>query len=202
MAAKSAERTKKSDAIINTFIFAIWAILVYSMYHDYVHNVGWRIIIWFGLLILSVSLYAGFKHLSPWTNFFVSITIFANILGELFLELFYSISLYDKILHFTIPFMMVFIIYDVFSPYFKKPQERLFYAVVVTAGLCILWEIAEIIFDYFFDAPMVGVFIKNPLPENIANSIEIMSPLVDTIYDVMLDAAGIFLAYVMQRRTY
>ena len=189
--------------IINSIIFLTWTLLVVSILVDYRDGVLWRVAIWVILLIISKTCYFKAKSLSLLTHFIIALTILSAIFGELYLELYYNWEYYDKILHFLNPILILFISYDFLKRFFPKDKkERIKYAIYVTIGLVLLWEVAEIVFDYFFDSALVGVFVKGAMEDPLlSDRIEILSPWLDTLYDIILDFVGIVFGYFLIKKS-
>ncbi len=186
-----------------TIIVVTWALLVISIIVDSQNRVFWRAFIWLSLLAISCFSYFKIKSLNLITHLMISLMIFTTIFGELYLELFYNFEYYDKILHLFNSILFVFVFNDLLRKYIPKDsKKRLKYAVIITIFLVLFWELAEIIFDYFFDSALVGVFSKNPTEELVLeNRIEILAPWLDTLFDLIVDTVGIFIAYVITRPT-
>lgn len=129
--------------------------------------------------------------------------ILTAIFGELYLELYYNFEYYDKILHFLNPVFLVFVFYDLLKIYFPKDRKlQIRYAIYLAIALVLVWEIFEIAFDYFFDSALVGVFAKGNISDpNLSGRIEIMSPWLDTLYDILLDFAGIIVGYILIKKS-
>ncbi|GEM_PF-3927203 len=186
-----------------TIIVVTWALLVISIIVDSQNRVFWRAFIWLSFLIISYFSYFKVKSLSLLTNLMISFAILTAIFGELYLQLYYSFEYYDKILH----LFNTILIFFVFNSFLRKyipndSKKRLKYTVIITIFLVFFWELAEIIFDYFFDSALVGVFSKNPTEELVlGNRMEILAPWLDTLFDLILNMVGIFIAYLITRES-
>lgn len=188
-----------TNLLSNLFIFLVWILILFSIFHKESISEPWRIPIFISLLLISVILFFKAKQLSKSSHVLIVVMILSVIFGEIYFGLYYTLPIYDKILHFFVPFILVFVSFDFLSPFEKSKRKRLFFSILLTFSLVIFWEIFEIAFDYFFDAPMIGVFIREPVSEEFYRTIEYMSPLTDTFYDVILGILGILFAYVIKR---
>lgn len=200
--AKSAKMKKSHEIAAHLIIFITWITLLISIVKDYNEGVNWRVSIWIALFFLSAGLYFYFKEHSIWTHLMVSAMILTAIFGELYIELYYTFTYYDKLLHFIVPILIVFVSYDFLRKFTPDGKKRLYAAILITVAAVLFWEVAEIVFDYFFDATLVGVFTKVPITDElIANRIEILNPWLDTVYDVILDFLGISIATVILKKS-
>jgi hypothetical protein len=108
---------------------------------------------------------------------YINVALWLNLLGEIIV--YYSgLFLYDKILHITLGYLLSIIIYNYFLENSKLKKDATFFAVM---GLLAVWEIWEFSLDTFLGFQSQGV---------IRNNIFIMSPIDDTMYDLIWGAIG------------
>jgi hypothetical protein len=173
-------------------------LLVVSIVVDYLNKIYWRSFLWFILIFVSITIFRSIKNLSLNSNLIINLVILSNILGELFLELFYTVPYYDKFLHVLTPFFLFFVIYNLFKPHFKDSFNLLINTLIFILFLSFLWEFLEVGFDYYFDAPLIGVFIREPLENLSAYQMKVvLDPLTDTLYDLLASALGGLTAYFL-----
>jgi len=187
--------------LVKSFIFVVWALLVYAIISDFITDNKWRIIFWSIFLLISLLSFFVFKHLSLRSNFLLNFVILLDIFGEIIFEIFYHFLYYDKILHFLVPVILVSIFYDFLSNKIDNKKKRLYYAASITFSLGLFWEIAEVAFAALFDAPMVGVFIHAPGAKHFFNfGISVMGPIEDILWDIFLDLTGVLMTFLVGLR--
>jgi len=113
----------------------------------------------------------------------VIIALWLNCIGEMFF--YYNFEYYDKILHFFIPMLITAILVS-------KSKEPFDILVKVT-GMLILFEIFEIILYTFLGLNTLGVIIGGNFT---------MSPVDDTITDVLLGIAGSYVYLLLNRKVF
>jgi hypothetical protein len=112
-------------------------------------------------------------------QFLMALTFAANGLGDIGLYQLYTTGFeFDKILHFSIPIIGVFIISLLFYNRFELTRSRaLIITILIVAALALGWEAFEYIMDHYFSTRLHGI--------NGVNS------AYDTQIDLILGAAGI-----------
>lgn len=118
----------------------------------------------------------------------VVVAVWLNLMGMIF---FYRhFSYYDKILHFAISFFIAIIVYDYFVNNLNKFPKK-FMVFLSSIGLLTIWEFAEYIGDVFFGLNLQGVFS--------GNGQMIMSPIGDTMIDLIVGALGAVMCLVFKK---
>lgn len=172
------------------------------MVRDTIKNVLMILMILFGIFFMFVHYRFKYFYMFFFISFFVGYFIFyqidklklsegyklsiaiilwLNLLGEL---LFYDYwQFYDKVLHFFVPMIIVSAICDYFN---KHKMDNKLFPILSTLGILAGWEIVEYYIELLFNIQMQGV---------IHNGIVIMSPLKDTIMDLVdgLFGSSVFL---------
>ncbi|MBI2139883.1 DUF2238 domain-containing protein [Candidatus Woesearchaeota archaeon] len=84
------------------------------------------------------------------------VAVYLTVIGEFYLELYYRVVYYDKILHFLIPLYLAVLARRFFS---SQQQLKELFAVLAVLGAATLWELLEFIIDSFAGVPiMQGIF--------------------------------------------
>ena len=170
-------------------------------------------LLYYGLFIVSIYFFVfPYKFGYMWTFFLISffvawlaskfidkyrlnqnfkilanIALWLGLFGELYL--FYYLQYYDKILHFVIPLFITACAYDFFKKHLKINKTVIFLSVL---GGCVLFEIYEYFLQIFFNLPLMGVWSNN--------GDLIMSPLNDTIIDLVIDMFGSITYLIFKRK--
>jgi len=107
-------------------------------------------------------------------------------LGEI--NLFYDgFFYYDKVIHLVMGFILASLIYGYFINNSTLKKDMVFLAVVGFFGL---WELIEFGFDFFTGSQFQGV---------VRNGVFIMSPLKDTMVDMVYSSLGALLFLIFKR---
>jgi len=108
---------------------------------------------------------------------FINIGLWLNVLGE-FVYYYSGATYYDKILHFSIGILITAIVYQYYLKSLRINKDVIFFTVL---GLFAFFEIYEYLVTIFFNYPLMGV---------IHNGVQIMSPLDDTMVDLICGSIG------------
>lgn len=108
---------------------------------------------------------------------FINIAFWLNLAGE-FVLYYGGFLYYDKLLHFSVAFMITAGMYGYFLKSLKPKKDMIFFTVL---GMLAIWEIFEYSIQTFFNIPMMGV---------LKNSIIIQTPLDDTMADLIWGGIG------------
>lgn len=107
----------------------------------------------------------------------INATLWGNLLGEIAFY-YHNLIFYDKILHILLGIILSAIIYSYYATNSNLKRDAVFYT---TMGLLAIWEIYEFSLDSFFGFQSQGV---------LSNKVFILSPLEDTMYDLIWGAIG------------
>lgn len=170
---------------VDYLIYAIWAFFLFAGIYD-LFVFPLRSISWFVELILAVFIYYYLK-VPKWVYFCLMGVFLSYLLGELFLELFYLIPIYDKIVHALSPLLACTFFYFLFD---KKIENKKI-LILLSAGLLLSFELVWEIIEYFSDSVLgtnlTGVYLEM---FNESNTGQIMTPYEDTIYDMVFNLIG------------
>ncbi|MCF7871747.1 hypothetical protein K9L97_01825 [Candidatus Woesearchaeota archaeon] len=112
-------------------------------------------------------------------------SLYAALLGDNLLDLFYIYPFYDKILHFILPFTFTYILLDI-----NILKKYKFLAILIILGSACILEFIEFFVDQVLNGLMQGVFVKNQQGY-------LQSPHFDTMYDLLTGFFASILSYVI-----
>lgn len=145
--------------------------LINSFYHQSLIYLSY--FLWFAIAMTLFQVILRYG-LNPGYRLLILGAIWMSIAGRVY---FYeNIPFFDKTLHLLTPFLVACIAYDLTIA--KKIRKPLITSFFITALLLFLFEIFEYLLDYysFFEFNTRGVYVQN--------QVQIMSPVLDTIYDL------------------
>jgi len=116
--------------------------------------------------------------------FLINIGFWLGLLGEMFF--YYHLTYYDKSLHIFVGMLLAEVLFQYYNKHLKVKKEAIFFSVL---GLLAIWEIYEYFIFAYFAYPTMGVFIDR---------IEIMSPLADTMTDLIGGSIGAILFLIFR----
>jgi uncharacterized membrane protein YjdF len=117
-----------------------------------------------------------------------NIAIYLAFAGEFYLELYYNVIHYDKILHFFVSMYLVVVTYFLMG---KKAKFRSIFAVLIVLGLGAVYELLEFGVDSISGTTiMQGVVIEVH---------ELMGGLKDTMFDLSLALIGSVIGVLIAR---
>jgi len=162
---------RKIEKILLVMIL-IGAVFSISM-KDYINFLSYLVILSFSLFFLNIINKLG---LSKNYRVIVLIMMWLHIFGR-YVSL-YNTTYYDKVLHLISPFLITMIVYDYFKRFkLEYPKTTVFLLVL---GMLCSFEIYEFLLSSLVGIQMQGVFDNS--------GAEIMSPIVDTMIDLILGA--------------
>lgn len=138
---------------------------------------------WLLLLLLKKRSVKNAETFWFWINALYWLAIF----GELFL--YDNFIYYDKVFHFLTGILITAIVFQYYFQSLKLKRDMVFLTVL---GMLTLWEIFEYIITVFFGYRMLGV---------VFNEVFIVSPLDDTMIDLMCGALGAILYLLFKRHS-
>jgi uncharacterized membrane protein YjdF len=184
-------------------IYSGWGFILFSAVYD-LFIFPARSLIWFGSLLIFVYIYFKFEHLPKYIHFLVLIIVILNILGELFLELYYVKNCngscinpyYDKILHFINPIILCSLVYHLAKKKIGDKNMLLLFSVCVVFALGGVWEIIEYIFDNALGGLYQGVFLVGKEQHFFAAGL-ILNKFEDTMLDLVLNLGGVVTFWII-----
>jgi len=109
--------------------------------------------------------------------------LYAHIFGDNFFNFYYTIIIYDKILHSIIPLILTYILAGS-----KLIKEKYFLTIFIVMGILGIFEISEYVIDQISSAILQGVMITQ-------RQVEFMSPHTDTMTDMALGLISSIIGY-------
>lgn len=118
---------------------------------------------------------------------YILLALYLHMLGDNILRIYYITPWYDKVLHFMNPLIACYVLAD--SRILPKNK---YLSVLVVLGASAFFEITEFAVDRIAGSIMQGVFLVN-------QSSAVMSPLEDTMYDLLTGFVSANLGYWIYR---
>lgn len=117
--------------------------------------------------------------------------MYAHIFGDNFFNFYYTITIYDKILHSIIPLLMTYILAES-----KLLKEKFFLTIFIVMGILGIFEVAEYMIDQASSAILQGVMLTQ-------RQVEYMTPHTDTMTDLLfgfLSSIAGYFAFVIKNK--
>ncbi len=179
---------RKTIPILTKVLY--FGIAVFTLVRIYYHSSFFYIIhfSWF-VFAYFLFIFMDKKRINPDFKLLALVLVWLAVLGRLY---FYrNFFYYDKILHVLIPFAMTLIAFDFFEKNFQRTNKFVIFCFVL--GLLASFEI----FEYLVD---VSGILGFPLQAVLdAEGDVVMSPIDDTMIDLILGAAGSFIALGLKK---
>jgi hypothetical protein len=187
----------KKKSWLDYLIYVIWGLIFVSMIYEIPISLS-NSIIWFIGLFLAVLVYYKI-NLPKWLYFGALLILFANASGEIIsgfffanssAGFFYTVQNYDKILHLLDPLIICPLIYYLLKEKIENKKILILISVALLLSFELIWEIWEYFSDLFLGTHLQGVFIY--VKDSLGNLqlTQTMSPLTDTIYDMLDNLIG------------
>ncbi|MBT4135996.1 hypothetical protein HOD75_01365 [archaeon] len=119
--------------------------------------------------------------------------IFMALFGVLFSPLYLLFPGYDKVLHFTFPFLGCFLIFYIVNKLELDLRTKLMFSFSIMITLITFSEIAEFILDWLFDLNLQGVFAGDVggTFKIASGDVQVLqSRISDTMTDLILGVLG------------
>ena len=122
--------------------------------------------------------------------------IFMATAGILLSPVYFYWAPYDKVLHFTFPFLGCFLVYYMVDKLKIDFKTKVLFTFTIMITLLTFEEIVEFTLDYFFDLKLQGVYLGDrALFQNIpVDQLKLVySRITDTMLDLILGVCGAFI---------
>jgi len=155
-------------ALKNTSYFARSATFIFSIFLFYMVDVLFKL---------------KFKNIHYLT--ILAISTFGILLSPLY----WIFSVYDKVLHFSMPILVSFLVYYLVDKIEGlKFQTKLFLTLSITTSILAFWEIVEFSLDKLYDLKLQGVWLRDVTGASKISLI--MDRINDTMVDLILGVLG------------
>ncbi len=173
------------NSLIKYTIYFIWTFILFVMIYDLFISPA-RSIFWMMELVVVVYIY--YKLTMPVSVYMLVVALgLANIFGEHFLGLFYTISNYDKWLHILGPVAGGAFFYYLFDKKIPDKRVLVLFSVSLVFSCSLLWEAIEYFYDRMFELHLTGVHVRIFDGRKFS---QVMSPLQDENYDLLSTIIG------------
>lgn len=116
---------------------------------------------------------------------FILILLCLNMAGEYYL---YNLRGLDKLMHFSGAILGTSILLELFKKTRRKIKKINIWLIIV--GLSVLWELFDWVLFYYFNLPIMGVWINGQM---------IVSPYKDTLLDIIWCSVGSFVYLILKK---
>jgi hypothetical protein len=126
-------------------------------------------------------------------SYHYAILIFMATVGVLLSPIYFIFAAYDKILHFSFPFLGCFLVFYLVNKLDMDFKTKVFFTFTIMITLITFEEIVEFLLDWFFDLKLQGVYLgaRGLMMQVDESKIRmVLDRITDTMFDLILGVCG------------